>query len=159
MEQTEAMAETGGFADPEVFSFFLSAFQAAARSVIQTLETGKCASLVDEWRRNLDDKDRALITFMQDERDREVHRSGTTEQATMAMVPITEIRPPRHLSHPAHHGIYYFAPPGTPVPTIGVRRHFYKVGSLDEDRVTSFGRRYSALLGQLVDLVQQRVTK
>jgi hypothetical protein len=149
MTHTEDQGATGFTSDPDVFPFFLSAFQAAAKSVIQTLVAGRHGAIVDQWRSRLDEKDHALVDFMSDERDNEVHLSGTTEQATREMVPITELRQPQY-AHPAH-GFFFFAPPGTPMPTVGVVRHTYTFGGF-ADRVTVIARRYMVLLEQLVDL-------
>jgi hypothetical protein len=153
MELTEAKGETGFSADPDVFPFFLSAFQAAARSVIQTLRTGRCGPIIDKWQADLNAKDRALLAFMTEERDNEVHRSGTTEQATWDMVPLTEIRQPQY-AHPAY-GHHFFGLPGTSTPTVGVRRYSYDVGGFT-DRVTNIAARYTALLEQLVGLADPR---
>jgi hypothetical protein len=162
MTQTEQKGEAGMVTDPEAFQFFLSAFQGAARSVIQTLEAGRLGQTVNQWRDELlEERDRALVEFMTEERDSEVHRAGTTEQAAVEMVPVTELQqatragqpsPGFHFSHAAYG---YTFTPGTPPPRVGVRRHSYAVDGTPE-RVTDTAGRYLALLDKLVDLAQPK---
>jgi hypothetical protein len=152
MVQTENQDATGFSSDPDVFPFFLSAFQAAGRSVMLTLKSGRLGTVLDEWQAGLDKNDRTLIDFMREERDNEIHLSGTTEEATREMVPITELRRPRD-ANPAR-GHLSFAPPETPPSTTSVIRHTYTFGESAE-RVTVIAGRYTGLLEQLVALADR----
>lgn len=87
MIEREALA----FGDHEQFDFLLSAFLSASRSIDYRMrcEEGDAYRVFrDQWDAHLSAGERELIKFLVDDRNREVHRSGSTRAQHHVEIPL-----------------------------------------------------------------------
>jgi hypothetical protein len=107
--------------DPEEALFFLSAFLSAGRSVTFVLRKEVPANYLgwfEDWRAAQSNDDRELLAYMNEQRVREVHRTGAaTLGPELKWVPAAELHP-RHV-HPSY-GIQLSLLPGTEPPKFGL---------------------------------------
>jgi hypothetical protein len=133
--------------DPEEFEFLLSAVLSAARSITVLLKDRRYGAWFEAWRSGRTAREQELLEFMRVQRNAEVHRDGAELETTLEWIPIIEI-PANNRSHPAY-GFHSAAPPGTPVPQVGLNvRQFMLGGTRIEASVSC--REFSTLLANLV---------
>jgi hypothetical protein len=136
--------------DPEIFSYYLSAFLSAARSVtfaLQFEEKEKYDAWFPVWHDRLAQEDKDLLKLFVAQRN-QVLKQGTAEiDVVTELIPLTEVRQDRY-EHPAY-GFHWAGLPGDPPPQVGVSRSYFELdGSPSE--VTSACERYVKLLQNLV---------
>ena len=123
--------------EPEAFLFYLNAFLTAGESVRCFLEEDYGYERRKAGR---------VFEFMNEQRRIVVHREGTPDvELTWVHVPLTRAR----ADHPAF-GHHFFAPPGTPLPTVGKRSYAFRIGD-KEVSVIQFCREYLEALERVVE--------
>jgi hypothetical protein len=128
--------------DREPFNFYLSAFLSAGRSVgfcypeRQRKAWEKAALSPDEQR---------LIKFMVEDRDREVHASGSHRTVAQESVPL-----PMGTSHLDGATIFIAGPPGMP-PTVATKPTYNFAIDGTEGKATEVCAEYLSLLQQMVE--------
>ena len=133
--------------DKKDFSYYLSAFLSAGRSVTLFLEVEQSTSYkawFPGWRQNLKPEESELMKFMNDQRVAVVHKEGAETQEEISMVP---------LAHALTHSPLYVAyadtgAPGAPAPEIGQNVYYFEInGKREKAQVVC--RRYLDLLDKL----------
>jgi hypothetical protein len=79
------------FGDHEEFDFYLSALLSAARSIDYRLRHEQGAtysSFRDQWDKNLSPDDKRLVKFLVDDRNLEVHESGSGRNQGETRIPV-----------------------------------------------------------------------
>jgi hypothetical protein len=123
-------SEKVSLSEPEAFIFYLNAFVTAGESVRCFLEK----DYGYERRRAV-----GVFKFMNEQRRIVVHREGSPDvELVWVHVPMSELR--SRSDHPAYRS-HFFAPPGTPLPTIGKRSYSFRVDD-KEVSVIQFCREY-----------------
>jgi len=126
----------------EAFAHYLSAFLAAAISILYLLKGHEGGPTFKQWfrswRENLPPKDRELLNFMWRQRDLEVHEFGAETEVSAEPVP-ADLVP----------GVHVFAPPDTQGGTVYVPKRFFK-NKEEEVEVLEMCERYFPLLERLV---------
>jgi hypothetical protein len=140
--------ERMAFDKKEPFDFYLSAFLGAGRTVDYRLRHVQKAIYPiwrDGWDATLTQAQQDLIKFMIDDRNVEIHASGSTR------VVKTEARELGSGSHSLASGtIEVFGPPGTfPLATIQTPGYYFTIEGIEE-KVTKACEQYLALLHQMV---------
>jgi hypothetical protein len=133
---------------PELFKYYLHAFLSSARAVtfvLQYEEKEKYDRWFPAWLQERDEKDQQLFKLMVGQRNSVEKRGGAETILTWEFIPITEITEEAK-GHPAY-GFSFFAPPGTPAPSVGRAAHFFTGSS---EQVTSDCKRYLSILTELV---------
>jgi len=146
LDQMNAVAQRVG-SYPEEFEFLLSALLSASRSITDSLENRRYGTWYETWKTGRTATEQELLEFMRVQRNAEVHRDGADVEVAVQYVPITEIHTGTR-GHPAY-GFHWWAPPGTPVPTVGLNAHQFELGGT---KVEAFAtcRDFVRLLGELV---------
>ena len=67
---------------------------------------------------------RDLLTFMNDQRVDEIHRTGATTTPAIERVPASTVSRGDHPRHPAY-GLTWSSPPGVPEPTVGIATYAF----------------------------------
>ncbi len=133
--------------DSEEFEFLLSAFLSASISITDPLDSRKHRTWFESWRQGRTTREQVLLEFVRIQRNLEVHREGAETELSVRYVPLTELRTNRH-GHPAY-GFHWFAPPGTPPPSVGVNVHEFELGGTKVQAYDTC-REVTELLGELV---------
>jgi len=139
--------EAHAFGDREPFDFYLSAFLSASRSIDYRLRHEQSAiypAWRDSWNAALAPDDDQLMKYMVDDRILEVHESGSGRNATLEYSAI-----PGNTYSDSSGVLTVFAPPGTPLGTIGKPAYYFTIGGANK-RVTEVCTDYLALLDRLV---------
>ena len=135
--------------DHEKFLFYLSAYLAASRSVRDFLRAEFLCSAqnkaqkkkrrdwykdwLPKWEDGLDPDDKRDWEFADDQRQVEIHEQGAKTHPIFKYISILEI-PPDNPEHPAY-GHQYFAPTGTPPPTVKQTVYVFKRDANKEEEV------------------------
>jgi hypothetical protein len=140
--------ERMAFDDKEPFDFYLSAFLGAGRTVDYRLRHEQEA-IYPIWRHGWDAKltqaQHALIKFMIDDRNVEVHASGSSR---VVKTEARELGTGRQSL--ARGTIEVFGPPGiSPLATIQTPAYYFRIEGIEE-KVTKACEEYLALLHQMV---------
>jgi hypothetical protein len=120
------------FADPEEFDFFLSAFLCAGRSIDYRLRhrfQDQYRAFFHKWEPTLEPNERTLLKFMVDNRNLEVHQTGSSRAKGEELVPVaqryqdksgtmTVVGPPGLLAAEIVKPVYTFSVDGDYVPVI-----------------------------------------
>ena len=139
--------ESRAFGERESFDFYLSAFLSASRSIDYRLRHEQSANYPawrDSWNAALAPNDDQLMKYMADDRALEVHRSGSGRNATVEYSDI-----PSSTYSDGSGVLTVFAPPGTPLGTIGKPAYYFTIGGAYK-RVTEACTDYVALLDRMV---------
>ena len=142
------MADRQGmaFGNHEEFDFYLSAFLSAGRSVDYRLrhEQGDAYQRFrDSWDKSLSSNEEYLMKFMVDDRNFEVHESGSGRDEKESRIPV-------HGTYQDKSGtIFASAPVGTPPVEIVKPTYFFTIGR-SQMSVLDCGRKYIELLERLV---------
>lgn len=135
------------FGDREEFDFLLSAFLCASRSIDYRLrhEQGeKYRTFHKNWERALNPDERKLIKLLVDDRNLEVHQSGSGRLACVAMERIG------NSYQDASGRVEVFAPPRTPAARIGRPTYSFRLGDVEVSAVECC-QKYLAVLDRLVN--------
>lgn len=138
-------------ADTEGAEYFLSAFLSAARSVTFVLEAEQKTlynSWFPTWLSGRSTEDQELLSFMNDQRVREVHVRGAKTTTRVEWVPVTEV-PTERGRHPAY-GFHWSGPPGVPPPEVGRQVLHFEIDEAVGEEITERCQRYLNLLDELV---------
>jgi hypothetical protein len=151
MVERERMA----FGDHEEFDFYLSAFLSATRSVDYRLRHEQGATYKTfhaGWKTNLSTGEQQVMKFLVDDRNCEVHASGSTRDEEESRVPVGNFYRDRS-------GMVSAASPlGTP-PTEIIKPDYYFTVGEQRVRAVDYCRTYIELLERMVeDYCQQHST-
>src|SRR5215510_553643 len=138
----------------EEFWFELSAFLSAARSITFVLQSESKEAYegwFSSWRNGLETEEQELLQSMNDHRVAEVHRTGVAMTHELKDIPVTQLRN-RDTRHPAY-GVYWFGPPGTPEPLMGIVEYFFQLGNTPASVVETCGRFLRLLQKAVADFV------
>ena len=142
------------FGDREEFDFYLSAFLCATRSIDYRLrhEQGSTYEKFREsWDGTLTTDKRQLAKFMVDDRNLEVHESGSARAEGEERIPI-----PDSYSDPSG-TVTVFAPPGTP-PAEVIKPDYFFIVDGKQVPVLELSRTYLSLLDRLVREYSRHIT-
>jgi hypothetical protein len=136
--------------DPELFSYYLSAFLSAARSVtfaLQWEEREKYDRWFPRWSEGVTEEDKELFGFFVNQRNQNQKRGSADVSAVLEFIPVTEVRqdPQRH---PAY-GFHWSSLPGAPPPEVGISKGLFSFNG-SQLEVTSACKRYVRLLESLI---------
>jgi hypothetical protein len=136
--------------DPEIFSYYLSAFLSAARSVtfaLQWEEKEKYDKWFPDWGDALAEDDKELFRLCVRQRNQNEKRGSAEVSVVDEFIPLTEVRRDPQ-GHPAY-GFHWASLPGSPPPEVGVSRSYFEFNGTQLE-VTSACERYVRLLQKLV---------
>jgi hypothetical protein len=139
--------ESRAFGEREPFDFYLSAFLSASRSIDYRLRHEQAViypAWRNSWNSTLAASDDQLMKYMADDRILEVHESGSGRNATVEYSDI-----PGSTYSDDSGVLTVFAPPGTPLGTIGKPAYYFTIGGANR-RVTEACTDYLALLDRMV---------
>jgi hypothetical protein len=136
--------------ESEELDFYLSAFITAGRSVTLVLQKEQ-KELYDtwfpEWKNTQAAQDQELLSFMNDQRVKVIHKLGTETEIELKYVPVSKLKKEQR-AHPAY-GIHWWGPPDLPEPRVGTQECFFeRDGTKEEVRQTC--KQYIELLERLV---------
>ena len=138
--------EQKAFGDHEEFDFYLSAFLSAGRTVDYRLrheQENPYRTFRDGWDKSLSPHEQQLMKFMVDDRNFEVHESGSTRGEKESRIPV-------HGTYQDKSGtVTVFAPIGAPPSQIIKPTYFFAVGG-SQVSVLEYCREYIYLLERLV---------
>jgi hypothetical protein len=138
--------------EPEAFTFFLSAFLGAARSVsfvLQKEEKQKYDAWFPSWKAALTSDETRLFKFMANQRTAEVKLTGAEKTSDLEQVLIREL-PQENRSHPAYgYGVHDLSAPWTDPATVGIVVHYFTIDDSPQ-KVVDICALYLQLLERLV---------
>ncbi len=138
--------EQKAFGDHEEFDFYLSAFLSAGRTVDYRLrheQRDLYRVFRDEWDKSLSHNEQQLMKFLVDDRNFEVHESGSTRGEKKSRIPV-------HGTYQDKSGtVTAFAPVGTP-PSEIIKPIYFFAASGSQASVLDCCREYIDLLERLV---------
>jgi hypothetical protein len=142
MVEREQMA----FGDHEEADFYLSAFLSAGRTVDSRLRHEQCDAYKtywSNWNNRLSSYDQCLMKFMVDDRNCEVHDSGSNREETESRIPV-------HSFYRDKSGtMEVFSPYGSPPAVIIKPTYLFTIGG-QQVPVLEACRQYLELLDRLV---------
>jgi hypothetical protein len=145
--------------EPEAFTFYLSAFLSAARSVtfaLQYEEKKRYDAWFPSWLNNRTNEERQFLSCLKDQRNKVQKQGGAQVSTEWEFVSLFEYDRGNH-GHPAF-GFHWVGAPGVQEPTFGRRVYSFELsGSVTE--VTGMCNRYPELLDQLVREFIEESTK
>jgi hypothetical protein len=145
--------ERGKLREPNSFDYYLSAFLSAGKTVDNRLcheHTDKYKPWRKRWYRGLPKDDRKLFKFMIDDRNIEVHESGSTRKETLNKVTLMSGE------HPMHGGTAsVVGPPGVPLAEATFSTFSFTIDGT-EHRATTACAEYLGLLKQMVEQFEAR---
>lgn len=134
----------------ESLDFYLSAFLSASRSVTLVLQVEhkqEYDQIFPQWKLRLDENDRELLEFMNDQRVATIHKTGATIERKKHDIPINDFYKDESGQ------IMVFGPPAIyfsgPAATISKDHYYFQIGGQDE-LVTELCSRYYFLLTEIV---------
>lgn len=136
--------------NPETFSYYLSAFLSAARSVtfaLQFEEKEKYDAWFPGWHDRLAQEDKDLFKLFVAQRNQVLKQGNTEISVVTELIPLTEVKQDRY-GHPAY-GFHWASLPGAPPPEVGISRSFFEFNG-SKLGVKSACERYARLLQKLV---------
>jgi hypothetical protein len=139
--------ESNAYGDKEPFDFYLSACLGAARSVHYRLRherRNRYPAWRRMWNRTLTPPERRLIKFMVDDRNLEVHESGSRRGVKTEEI---EIVGGRHTNKSGTTEV--FGPPGMPPAYIIKPAYFFVIAGIDR-KATGACAEYLALLARML---------
>jgi hypothetical protein len=143
------------FGDKEPFDFSLSAFLSAARSVDYRLcheQPGTYPTWRTAWDANLSPADKCLIKFMVDDRNDEVHESGSSRSVGTQGIEVGDRYADKSGALEVSHAAALYLSEGLPIPRAVIRKPTYafSIGGT-ERKATEACAEYLALLHRMVE--------